>query len=203
MTRRICAMAHNGKFLISQEFNGDRREQELFSGFGMAVTCHGAWDDLIPTFDGNTTPEHFASAVRSMENAYQYGQEPLEEVEELPDCEEVWMLVSGKLVLYSRYGKLVEQEEKQPPYVLLQNRSAKPAQVRSRLLNELTTDPAASQAYRTSYIVPAFFYRDKTVEEACGQLKKLAQLSDVELERVCADICAKQQEEFNQNHKEN
>lgn len=202
MTRRICAMPHNGKFLISQEFNGDRREQEMFSAFGMAVTCLGTWDELIHTFDGSTTPEQFASAVRSMENAFGYGQETLEDVEELPRCEEVWILESGRLVLHSKDGTLVEKEEKLPPYVLLQNRNAKFAQVRSRLLNELKDDPAAEQAYRTSYIVPSFFYRDKTVEEACAQLKELAQLSDTELECVCADICEKQQAEFN-NHKEN
>lgn len=107
MTRRICAMQHNGKFYISQEFNGDLYEQTLF---GLPSPCAGNWRDLICTFDGCATLEEFASAVRSMENAFHYSHEELEVIDTLLPYEELWWVKNGKLVLHSEYGVVVEEE---------------------------------------------------------------------------------------------
>lgn len=105
MTRRICAMQHNNKFYVSQEFNGDRAEQMMF---GLPTLCEGNWKDLIHVFDGSVTLEEFASAVRNMENAFHYAHEELEELDELRPWEELWVLTKEKLVLHSEYGVLVE-----------------------------------------------------------------------------------------------
>ena len=106
MTRRICAMEHNGQFYVSQEFNGDYSEQLRFK---LCTMCLGDWPDLISTFDGCRTVEEFTSAVRNMENAFHYQQEPLGVLSSLPPYEEVWLLQDGKLTLYSEYGELAHQ----------------------------------------------------------------------------------------------
>lgn len=106
MTRRICAFKQNGKFYVSQEFNGDRSEQTLWNP---VPTIPVDWDCIIGTFDGSKTLDHFKAAVHSMENAYGYEQVPVEEVDILPGVQEVWMLIDGKLCLYSQYGELVSE----------------------------------------------------------------------------------------------
>lgn len=106
MTRRICAFEQDGKFYVSQEFNGDRSEQSVYHP---RPTIPVDWDYIIGTFDGSQTLDHFKAAVHSMENAYGYEQVPVEEVDTLPGVQEVWMLIDGELRLYSQYGELVNE----------------------------------------------------------------------------------------------
>ena len=109
MTRRICAFQCDGKYYISQEFNGDMHEQSLFH-IRPSLTCD--WVDVIGTFDGCQTLEDFKAAVHSMENAYGYEHEALEIAEKLPDNQEqVWLLVDGSLQLHTIYGRLVKSKD--------------------------------------------------------------------------------------------
>lgn len=107
MTRRICAFEQDGKFYVSQEFNGDRSEQSVYHS---RPTIPVDWDYIIGTFDGSQTLDHFKAAVHSTENAYGYEQVPVEKVDTLPGVQEVWMLIDGELRLYSQYGKLVNEK---------------------------------------------------------------------------------------------
>ena len=104
MNRRICAFEHNGKYYMSQEFNGDREEQAMWQS-NPSISCN--WLDVIGTFNGCETLDDFISAVYSMENAYGYEHEESEVVDELPAVQEVWLLKDGQLQLYAKYGELV------------------------------------------------------------------------------------------------
>lgn len=104
MTRRIIAFEVNGKFMISQELNGDKSEQVHF---GLQQACELDWSDVVKIFDGSKTTYDFVAAVHSVENAYHYQQIPLAIVDELPVVEELWFLKDGSLQLAYEYGKPV------------------------------------------------------------------------------------------------
>ena len=104
MTRRICAYVHNGKYYLSQEFNGDREEGIQFLGGSLV---EGNWEDLISIFDGVDSLETFEAAVIELEKAFHYGQEPLEVEDAIPCCEELWLVKNGFLTLYAVYGDVV------------------------------------------------------------------------------------------------
>lgn len=104
MTRRIIAFEVNGKFMISQEINGDKHEQIQF---GLMQACDLDWSDVIKIFDGSKTTDDFVAATHSVENAYHYQQIPLAIVDELPVVEELWLLKDGSLELAYEYGKPV------------------------------------------------------------------------------------------------
>lgn len=103
MTRRIIAFEVNGKFMISQELNGDKSEQHMFG----LPQGNLNWSDVIKTFDGSKTTDDFVAAVHSVENAYNYQQIPLAVVDELPTVEQLWLLKDGSLQLAYEYGKPV------------------------------------------------------------------------------------------------
>lgn len=103
MTRRIIAFEVNGKFMISQELNGDKSEQRMFG----LPQGNINWSDVIKTFDGSKTTDDFVAAVHSVENAYHYQQIPLAVVDELPIVEQLWLLKDGSLQLAYEYGKPV------------------------------------------------------------------------------------------------
>lgn len=103
MTRRIIAFEVNGKFMISQELNGDKSEQQMFG----LPQGNLNWSDVIKTFDGSKTTDDFVAAVHSVENAYHYQQIPLAVVDELPIVEQLWLLKDGSLQLAYEYGKPV------------------------------------------------------------------------------------------------
>lgn len=108
MNRRICAFEHDGKYYISQEFNGDGAEASAWQS-NIRIPFH--WSDVIGTFNGSETLDDFISAVHSMENAYGYEHEDLEVANELPSVQEVWLLKEGQLQLYAKYGELVSSIE--------------------------------------------------------------------------------------------
>lgn len=103
MTRRIIAFEVNGKFMISQELNGDKSEQQMFG----LPQGNLNWSDVIKTFDGSKTTDDFVAAVHSVENAYHYQQIPLAVVDKLPIVEQLWLLKDGSLQLAYEYGKPV------------------------------------------------------------------------------------------------
>ena len=110
MTRRICAFLNGGKYYVSQEFNGDMREQARFNPHP-SLSCN--WPDIIGTFDGSQTLDDFKAAVHSIENAYGYEHVALEVLDTLPsNQEQVWLLVNGVLQLYMNYGRLVGAAER-------------------------------------------------------------------------------------------
>lgn len=104
MTRRIIAFEVNGKFMISQEFNGDKYEQQMFS---LSQACELSWRDVIAIFEGCKTTYNFVATVHSVENAYHYQQIPLAIVDVLPEVEQLWFLKDGSLQLAYEYGKPV------------------------------------------------------------------------------------------------
>lgn len=106
MTRRIIVYkeknAHEEFYFISQEFNGDRQEAIQWNP-NTAIKAN--WNDVIELFNGVSSLHSFRSAVREAENLYTYENVPLVKEENLPRCEEVWMLIDGKLQRYSKYGE--------------------------------------------------------------------------------------------------
>ena len=99
MTRRTIvykgrkATVHEGYYFISQEFNGDKDN----------------WNDVVELFDGVNSLHDFRESIRKAEDLYTYENVPLRKVSRLPQCEEIWMLIDGKLQMYSKYGELISR----------------------------------------------------------------------------------------------
>ena len=104
MTRRVLVYEDNGKFYISQEFNGDKKEA---LSWNKNTFLKVNWEEIIPLFDGITTLTKFRKAVRKSEKAYGYETYPLITSEEIPIREEVWKVIDGKLTLYARYDEII------------------------------------------------------------------------------------------------
>ena len=106
MTRRIIVYkgrnTHEGLYFISQEFNGDRQEAVKWNP---NTVIKANWNEVVDLFDEINSLHDFRKAVRNAENLYTYENIPLKKEEKIPRCEEVWMLIDGKLQLYSKYGE--------------------------------------------------------------------------------------------------
>ena len=101
MTRRNIAFRKGDGFYISQEFNGDKDEAARFSSCMIDRT----WPEILEYFEELNTLEDFAQAVHQAEQSYRYEHLGLEQVKNLPTCQEVWMVGSGCPYLYARYEK--------------------------------------------------------------------------------------------------
>lgn len=98
----------NGKYYVSQEFNGDKEEALIYCP---NTLLKATWDEIPPLFEGCVTLTKFRESVRKAENVYGYEQYPLCIRNEIPRCEEVWKLEKGKLILYTKYDKLMTQRK--------------------------------------------------------------------------------------------
>lgn len=104
MTRRIIVYKgrniHDGYYFVSQEFNGDMEEAIKWNPKTAIKTN---WNGIIELFNGINSLHTFRKAVKKAEDLYTYENISLVKKEKIPRCEEVWMLIDGKLQLYSRY----------------------------------------------------------------------------------------------------
>lgn len=104
MTRRIIVYksrnAHERSYFVSQEFNGDREESIKWNP---KTEINANWNDIIELFNGIDSLHTFRKAVKKAENLYTYENISLVKEENIPQCEEIWMLIDGKLQLYSKY----------------------------------------------------------------------------------------------------
>ena len=110
MTRRTIvykgrkATVHEGYHFISQEFNGDRDEAVLWNP---QTPIKGNWIDVVELFNGIESLHDFRKAIKRAEDLYTYENIYLRREVNLPRCEEIWMLIDGKLQLYSKYGEVI------------------------------------------------------------------------------------------------
>lgn len=104
MTRRILVFNDNSKYYVSQEFNGDKEEFIRFHGHSFVPVN---WEDVVPLFNDVETLPQFRKVIKTAEGMYGYEKCPLNIKDEVPRCEEVWMLIDGKLQLYARYDDVV------------------------------------------------------------------------------------------------
>lgn len=104
MTRRIIVYrgrnAHEGSYFVSQEFNGDRGEAIKWNP---KTAIKANWNDVVKLFNGINSLHAFRKAIKMAEDLYTYENISLIREESIPRCEEIWMLIDGKLQLYSRY----------------------------------------------------------------------------------------------------
>lgn len=110
MTRRTIvykgrkATVHEGYYFISQEFNGDKDEAILWNP---QTPIKGNWIDIVELFNGIESLHDFRKAIKRAEDLYTYENISLRREVNLPRCEEIWMLINGKLQLYSKYGEVI------------------------------------------------------------------------------------------------
>lgn len=110
MTRRIIvykgrkATVHEGYYFISREFNGDRDEAVLWNP---QTPIKGNWIDVVELFNGIDSLHDFRKAIKRAEDLYTYENISLRREVKLPRCEEIWMLIDGRLQLYSKYGEVI------------------------------------------------------------------------------------------------
>ena len=109
MTRRVLAYREpDGMYIVSQEFNGDKRESAMFN---MAVQISTTWDGIVELFAGQECQtENFLQLVEKAEQMFGYEHIGPEVLRELPATEECWLFANNKLYLHSCYGELVGQE---------------------------------------------------------------------------------------------
>ena len=112
MTRRTIvykgrkATVHEGYYFICQEFNGDKDEHAIWNP---QTPIKANWNDVVELFDGVNSLHDFRESIRKAEDLYTYENVPLRKVSRLPQCEEIWMLIDGKLQMYSKYGELISR----------------------------------------------------------------------------------------------
>lgn len=104
MTRSIIVYkgrnAHEGYYFVSQEFNGDKEEAIKWNP---KTVINANWNDIVELFNGVDSLHIFRKAVKKAEDLYTYENISLVKEENIPRCEEVWMLIDGRLQLYSKY----------------------------------------------------------------------------------------------------
>jgi len=104
MTRRIIVYkdrnANEGLYFVSQEFNGDREEAIKWNH---QTAINANWNDIVELFNGIDSLYTFRKAVKKAEDLYAYENISLVKEENIPQYEEIWMLIDGKLQLYSKY----------------------------------------------------------------------------------------------------
>lgn len=107
MTRRILAFKNGNRYLISQEFNGDREEMLLRGETD--PSCSIRWLQAIKDMGPCLSACSFASSLKVLENKYGYEHvdpTPLSE-EQFNACqeEELWLIdETGLPHLHARYG---------------------------------------------------------------------------------------------------
>lgn len=102
MTRRTIVFKKDGKFYASQEFNGDKSEAAgLCSNAGIKAD----WPEIVELFTGKSSVESFKDAVKKAEKLYGYESVDVEEMAELPSCEEIWLTTGVFLYKYTKYGE--------------------------------------------------------------------------------------------------
>lgn len=115
MTRRIIALPlAEGKYLVSQEFNGDRNEFRKRGGSATSVRIN--WPTAVARFEGVCSEQEFRAALRDVEAWYGYEQMEPEMVDTIPSTEEVWAVRAKHLTLVSRYSEPVENMADDPEY---------------------------------------------------------------------------------------
>lgn len=102
MTRRTIVFKDGEKFYASQEFNGDKAEA---AGFHPNIGIKADWSEIVELFTGKASVESFKEAVREAEALYGYKDVEVEEMDELPSCEEIWLTTGVFLHLHTKYGE--------------------------------------------------------------------------------------------------
>lgn len=112
MTRRTIvykgkkATVHEGYYFISREFNGDKYEAALWNP---QTPIKANWNEIIELFNGVNSLHDFRESIRKAEDLYTYENISLRKKSILPQCEEIWMLIDGKLQMYSKYGEVISR----------------------------------------------------------------------------------------------
>lgn len=115
MTRRIIAFPlAGGKYLVSQEFNGDRNEIRKWGSGTTIVRIN--WPTAVARFEDVRSEREFRAALRDVEAWYGYEQVKPEVVDAIPGTEEVWVVRAKHLTLVSRYSEPVENMADDPEY---------------------------------------------------------------------------------------
>lgn len=102
MTRRMIVFKKDGKFYASQEFNGDKNECAQVNSAAKILV---AWPEIMKLFTGKASVSSFQKAVKEAERLYGYESVDVEELDELPSCEEIWLTTGGFLYKYTKYGE--------------------------------------------------------------------------------------------------
>lgn len=119
MTRRIIAFPMTeGKYLISQEFNGTRNE--CMQRNSKANVCVN-WPSIVARFKGVRSEQEFRAALQDAEAWYGYELTEPEILDALPDTEECWAVQNGHLVITARYGEPVANMSDDPDYYSIQD----------------------------------------------------------------------------------
>ena len=100
MTRRTLAINWGDNLFVSQEFNGDRKEAQMFGLKGVKPF----WEDVIAKFKGVRTVRAFERVLEEVEQMYGYKHVPLTYQSSTPQTEETWKMVEGELELCAEYG---------------------------------------------------------------------------------------------------
>lgn len=84
MTRRTLAINWGDNLFVSQEFNGDRKEAQMFGVKG----AKPFWEDVVKKFKGVRTVRAFERALEEVEQMYGYEHIPLVYQSDTPKTEE-------------------------------------------------------------------------------------------------------------------
>lgn len=103
MTRRTLAINWGDNLFVSQEFNGDRKEAQMFGVKG----AKPFWEDVVKKFKGVRTVRAFERALEEVEQMYGYEHIPLVYQSDTPKTEETWKMADGELELWTEYGNPV------------------------------------------------------------------------------------------------
>lgn len=102
MTRRMIVLKKDGKLYASQEFNGDKAEA---ASFHPNIGIKADWPEIVELFTGKVTVASFKEAVEEAEKLYGYESVDVEEMDEMPSCEEIWLTTGVFLHLHTKYGE--------------------------------------------------------------------------------------------------
>lgn len=102
MTRRMIVFKKDGKFYASQEFNGDKNECAQVNSAAKILVD---WPEIMKLFTGKVSVWSFQEAVKEAERLYGYESVAVEDLDELPSCEEIWLTTGGFLYKYTKYGE--------------------------------------------------------------------------------------------------
>lgn len=105
MTRRSIAISWGDKLFVSQEFNGDRKESQMF-GLTASIPF---WEDVVEKFKGVRSVRAFERILEQVEQMYGYEHVPLSLQSELPQTEQTWKMLEGELEQWAEYGELLPQ----------------------------------------------------------------------------------------------
>ena len=103
MTRRTLAIIWGDNLFVSQEFNGDRKEAQMFG----LKSAKPFWEDVVEKFKGVRTVRAFERTLEEVEQMYGYEHIPLVYQSDTPRTEETWKMIDGELELWTEYGNPV------------------------------------------------------------------------------------------------